>query len=126
MLQFSWNSLCCTFSLSAMATEKSELQVLEGNREFTTSLYKVLAETPGNVFFSPISVHVVLSMCYQGAKGTTAEKFASSLKVPTAAAAAEGYSVVMNRLNSIPNVTLLMANKILWRAMNSCQNSATL
>ncbi|XP_063929864.1 leukocyte elastase inhibitor-like [Zophobas morio] len=95
-----------------MATEKSELQVLEGNRDFTTSLYKVLAETPGNVFFSPISVHVVLSMCYQGAKGTTAEKFASSLKVPTSAAAAEGYSVVMNRLNSIPNVLLLMANKI--------------
>ncbi|XP_063903050.1 leukocyte elastase inhibitor-like [Zophobas morio] len=95
-----------------MAKTRPELEVLKGITQFTTDLYKVLAKTPGNVIFSPISVHAVLSMSYQGAKGTTAEKFASTLKVPAAAAAAEGYNFVMNRLNSVPNVTLLMANKI--------------
>ena len=95
-----------------MAKRNPELEVLESNRQFTTDLYNVLAKAPGNVIFSPISVHAVLSMSYQGAKGTTAEKFASTLKVPTAAVAAEGYSIVMNRLNSVPNVTLLMANKM--------------
>ena len=95
-----------------MAKQTAKLQVLESNRQFTTTLYNVLAEKPGNVVFSPISVHAVLSMSYKGAKGTTAEKFASILQVPTAAAAAEGYNIVMNRLNSIPYVTLLTANKI--------------
>ncbi|KAJ3654857.1 hypothetical protein Zmor_014015 [Zophobas morio] len=95
-----------------MAKQTAKFQVLESNRQFTTTLYNVLAERPGNVVFSPISVHAVLSMSYQGAKGITAEKFASILQVPTAAAAAEGYNIVMNRLNSIPNVTILMANKI--------------
>ncbi|KAJ3654848.1 hypothetical protein Zmor_014006 [Zophobas morio] len=90
-----------------MDKKTSKHQVLESNRHFTTTLYAVLAEAPGNVFFSPISVHALLSMSYQGAQGTTAEKFASTLKVPTAAAAAQGYNIVMNRLNSVPNVTLL-------------------
>ncbi|KAJ3654859.1 hypothetical protein Zmor_014017 [Zophobas morio] len=95
-----------------MANETAEFQVLESNRQFTTNFYNLLAERPGNVFFSPISVHAVLSMSYQGAKGTTAEKFASTLKVPAAADVADGYRVVMNRLRSIPNVTLLMANSV--------------
>ncbi|XP_063903064.1 leukocyte elastase inhibitor-like isoform X9 [Zophobas morio] len=99
-------------SSSTMAEKTAELQVLESNRQFTTSLYNVLAEKAGNVFFSPISVHAVLSMSYQGAKGTTAEKYAATLNVPEAKAAAEGYNVVMNRLNSVPNVTLLMANRV--------------
>lgn len=91
-----------------MDKKTSKHQVLESNRHFTTTLYTVLSETPGNVFFSPISVHAFLSMSYQGAQGTTAEKFASTLKVP----AAQGYNIVINRLNSVPNVTLLMANRI--------------
>ncbi|KAJ3665415.1 hypothetical protein Zmor_000911 [Zophobas morio] len=96
-----------------MADKTAELDILCSNSKFTVNLYNVLIETsPGNIIFSPISIHAVLSMAYQGAQGTTAEKFASTLKIPEAKTAKEGYNVVMNRLNSIPNVTLLMANKV--------------
>ncbi|RZC38305.1 serine protease inhibitor 3/4-like, partial [Asbolus verrucosus] len=95
-----------------MAENTAELQVLQGNNQFATNLYKILSQTEGNVFFSPISVHAGLSMAYQGALGTTAQHFAAALQVPEAKAAGEGYNAIMNRLNSIENVTLLMANKI--------------
>ena len=96
-----------------MAEKTTELQVLDSNSQFTTNLYNALNETsPGNIIFSTISLHAVLSMAYQGARGTTAEKFASTLKIPEAKIATEGYNIVMNRLNSVPNVTLLMANKV--------------
>ncbi|XP_063903041.1 leukocyte elastase inhibitor-like isoform X1 [Zophobas morio] len=96
-----------------MAEKTAELEVLDSSSQFTTNLYNVLAETsPGNIIFSPISVHAVLSMAYQGAQGTTAQKFASTLKIPEAKVARDGYNVIMNHLNSVPNVTLLMANKV--------------
>ncbi|XP_068904923.1 uncharacterized protein [Tenebrio molitor] len=104
--------LAASLTASTMAENTAELQVLQGNNAFTNNLYKVLAEKEGNVFFSPISVHAVLSMAYQGALDTTAEKFANTLQIPKAKAAAEGYNEIMKRLNSVTNVTLLMANKV--------------
>ncbi|XP_063903037.1 alaserpin-like isoform X2 [Zophobas morio] len=89
------------------------LQVSDSSSQFTNNLYNVLAETsPGNIIFSPINLHAVLSMVYQGAQGTTAEKFASSLKVPEAKIARDGYSVIMQRLISVPKVSILIANKV--------------
>ncbi|XP_064212921.1 serine protease inhibitor 3/4 isoform X4 [Tribolium castaneum] len=99
-------------SASTMAEIASELQVLQGNNQFTSKMYKLLSQKKGNIIFSPISMHAVLSMAYQGAQGSTAEHFASTLQVPEAKIAAEGYSEVMKRLNSVQNVTLLMANKV--------------
>ncbi|KAJ3654865.1 hypothetical protein Zmor_014021 [Zophobas morio] len=88
-------------------------KVLDSNNQFTVNLYNVLVgSSPGNIIFSPISIHAVLSMAYQGARGTTAEKFASTLNVPETKVAREGYSVVMNRLNFLSDVTLLMANRV--------------
>ncbi|KAJ3654869.1 hypothetical protein Zmor_014024 [Zophobas morio] len=96
-----------------MAEKPAEFQILDSNTQFTVDLYNVLKETsPGNMIFSPISIHAVLSMAYQGARGTTAENFASTMKIPDAKIARKGYNTVMNRLNSVPNVSLLMANKI--------------
>nr|AWD77173.1 serpin [Anatolica polita] len=99
-------------SSSTMAENKADLQVVQGNNHFSNDLYKVLSGNEGNVFFSPISVHAVLAMAYQGAQESTAEVFAACLKVPDAATAAEGYNAVMSKLNNVPNVTLLMANKV--------------
>ncbi|KAJ3654861.1 hypothetical protein Zmor_014018 [Zophobas morio] len=96
-----------------MADKTAKLEVVESNNQFTTNLYNVLSKSSsGNIIFSPISVHAVLSMAYQGARGTTAEKFASTLNIAEANIAGEGYNIVMNHLNSVPNVTLLMANKV--------------
>jgi serpin B len=121
--------LTALLSPSIMAENTAELQVLQGNSAFTNNLYKVLAEKEGNVFFSPISVHVVLSMAYQGALDTTAEKFANTLHVPKAKAAAEGYNEIMKRLNSVTNVTLLMANKVFlmegFQLLSDFENAVT-
>ena len=105
---------CALLLSTTMVLKTAEaLQVSDSSSQFTNNLYNVLAETsPGNIIFSPINLHAVLSMVYQGAQGTTAEKFASSLKVPEAKIARDGYSVIMQRLISVPKVSILIANKV--------------
>jgi len=96
----------------AMSQKDELLAVIKGTGHFTTKLYNILAERPGNVFFSPISAHAVLSMAYQGAQGPTLEAFGKSLDVPNHPAAAIGYKDIINHLNNVSDVQLLMANKI--------------
>ncbi|XP_076270449.1 serine protease inhibitor 3/4-like isoform X5 [Rhynchophorus ferrugineus] len=92
---------------------KEELQtVIQGNGLFTKQLYSVLAKKEGNVFFSPISVHAVLSMAYQGAGGSTYEALTNSLNVPNHSIAAKGYNSVLGQLNNVSGIELSMANKI--------------
>uniref|UniRef100_A0A1Y1KYH2 Serpin domain-containing protein n=1 Tax=Photinus pyralis TaxID=7054 RepID=A0A1Y1KYH2_PHOPY len=90
------------------------LQVVTGNSKFANKFYNILAEEEKgkNVFFSPISAHIVLSMAYQGAAGTTADAFSSSLHLGNENIAATGYHHVMSSLNSIKDVKLHIANKI--------------
>ncbi|XP_018579751.1 serine protease inhibitor 3/4 isoform X4 [Anoplophora glabripennis] len=96
-----------------MAEEQKELKaVLHGNGELTKNLYNILAKKPGNVFFSPISIHAILSLVYQGSRGRTQEAFTKALNVPDVRVAAKGYKDVMSRLNSVKDVTLLIANKV--------------
>lgn len=94
-----------------MASENTE-KVLKANSDFTTNLYQVLSRKEGNLIFSPISAHTVLSLAYQGAAGNTAQSFATTLKLQDANVAATGYSNVMQSLNNVQNVTLHIANKI--------------
>jgi len=62
---------------------------------------------PGNVFFSPISAHAVLSVAYQEAQGPTLEAFGKSLDVPNHPAAAIGYKDIINHLINVSDVQLL-------------------
>lgn len=100
-----------TVITTTMASENTE-KVLKANADFTTSLYQVLSKEEGNLIFSPISAHTVLSLAYQGAAGNTAQSFATTLKLQDANVAATGYSNVMQSLNNVQNVTLHIANKI--------------
>nr|CAH7743259.1 unnamed protein product [Callosobruchus chinensis] len=101
-------------SLAMTSAKDTQLEaVLKGNAEFTKKLYQVLSKTEGrNIFFSPISVHAVLSMVHQGSKGKTQQTLGEVLAVPGLTESAEGYQRVMKSLNSVKDVTLLIANKI--------------
>jgi len=53
--------------------------VLEGNTAFALALYDQLRTTPGNLFFSPLSISMTLAMLYAGAREKTAEQIARTL-----------------------------------------------
>lgn len=90
-------------------------QVLEGNAILTNSLYRVLAKQDGNVFFSPFSIHTILSTLHQGAEDETAKILADVLKIPDAKSTALAYKSILTELKSIEDAVLLMANKICIR-----------
>jgi serpin B len=43
------------------------------------NLYRLLAEKPGNLFFSPYSIAAALSMVHAGAAGKTRDEFSNLL-----------------------------------------------
>lgn len=96
-----------------MSEENSQLQsVLQGNGLFTKNLYNILAKSDGNIFFSPISIHAILTLTSQGSDGKTKEAFLKTLGVPSNEVSAEGYKSVMDKLNNVEDVALYMANKV--------------
>jgi len=52
----------------------------EGNTAFAFDLYQELREQDGNLFYSPHSISVALSMTYAGARGETAEQMGDTLR----------------------------------------------
>jgi serpin B len=90
-------------------------QVLEGNAILANSLYRILAKQDGNVFFSPFSIHTILSTLHQGAEDETAKILADVLKIPDAKSTALAYKSILTELKSIEDAVLLMANKICIR-----------
>ncbi len=66
--------------LQAQAGEAPTGAVVQGTAAFTLNLYRRLqARQPGNLFFSPYSVSLALSMAYAGARGETAAQMARVL-----------------------------------------------
>ena len=51
------------------------------NNRFALALYQHLADTDGNLFFSPYSIYTALMMTYAGAAGMTAEQMKQALAV---------------------------------------------
>ena len=49
------------------------------NNEFALGLYGQLRQYPGNLFFSPFSIHIALAMAQAGAKGQTAAQMSEVL-----------------------------------------------
>ena len=57
--------------------------IVEASNAFALSgLYAELATQPGNVFFSPASIHTALAMTYAGARGETEAQMAAALRLP--------------------------------------------
>lgn len=96
---------------STMANENAKAVVAANNR-LTGQLYQQIAQDNKNLIFSPLSLHTVLSLVYQGSAGNTEKAFQSVLGVPDKAKTAEGYGSVMAQLNNVANVTLEIANRV--------------
>ncbi|WP_461863337.1 serpin family protein [Thermococcus sp.] len=60
---------------------KLEKMAVSNNR-FAIDLYRELSGKDGNLFFSPYSIFVALSMVYEGTGGKTAEEMRSVLHIP--------------------------------------------
>ncbi len=68
-----------TPSNTPVATEEELDALVDGNTVFALNLYRVLADSDSNVFYSPHSISTVLAMMYAGARGETARQMASTL-----------------------------------------------
>ncbi len=65
---------------SSPAVGAAELaELVKGNNAFAFDLYRALREKEGNLFYSPYSLSVALSMTYAGARNATAQQMASTL-----------------------------------------------
>jgi serpin B len=67
---------------SSFDIEKINPTVVKGNTEFAFEIFKELNREDGNknIFISPLSISTALSMTYQGAKNTTRDGMAKTLR----------------------------------------------
>lgn len=74
--------------------------------EFAMRFYgQVASEEPGNLFFSPLSIHSALSMTYAGARGDTAAQMREVLAFeygPEEGSEHHAYSMLLESLNAAP------------------------
>lgn len=60
-------------------TPDNVAEVVAGNNRFALDLFHTVAETEGNLFFSPYSISTALAMTYAGAREETAAEMAETL-----------------------------------------------
>ncbi|KAK4878225.1 hypothetical protein RN001_010731 [Aquatica leii] len=88
---------------------------LNSNREFSANVYKELAkDNYGNFVACPISLDIILSLLYVGARGQTAKQLASTVILPRSNSLTKALiRIVLRTLKDQPDpVTLKIANKI--------------
>jgi serpin B len=74
-------SLMAWSGLGIAADNRANLDTLvQDNSVFAVDLYKTICTEKGNIFFSPYSISLALSMTYAGAGGNTAEQMRRALK----------------------------------------------
>ncbi|XP_063914251.1 antichymotrypsin-2-like [Zophobas morio] len=102
-------------------------EILEGNAAFANKIYQILSRTPGNVFFSPFSLHIVIAMAYQGSGNVTLETIQKVLQIPDPLSTAIGYQEITRNLTRLKKVVLHTAFKIYlrkeFRLLSSFENT---
>jgi serpin B len=72
----------------------------EDNNSFALPLFEQLRHSPGNLFFSPFSIHTALAMAHFGAKGETAAQMSEVLRISLSGDEPHGaLSDIIGRLN---------------------------
>ena len=67
-------------AIDTFATDESVESLSDSMNDFSLNIYKYISdELKGNVFFSPYSIFVALSMTYEGARGDTADQMKNIL-----------------------------------------------
>ena len=68
---------------AAAKTGKQDQEILvEAGNRFALDLYRELGAKPGNVLFSPYSIHSALGMVSAGARGRTEKEILRTLRIP--------------------------------------------
>lgn len=60
-------------------TEADLATLVDGNSTFALELYQAIKETDGNLFYSPYSISLALTITYAGARGETEQQMADTL-----------------------------------------------
>lgn len=98
-------------------TEMIDKKLIEANSRFAFKLFQEIIQTEGdqeNIFVSPTSVAIALSMLYNGAEGTTSEAMAKTLEIQGIDDINTGYGALKASLeNPEADVQLTIANS-LW------------
>ncbi|OFZ72431.1 MAG: hypothetical protein A3K03_09815, partial [Bdellovibrionales bacterium RIFOXYD1_FULL_44_7] len=93
-----------------------EKDLVNINNDFAFSLYRNLESKEGNIFLSPYSISVALSMAYVGARSATRDQMSKVLGFPLSDESAPLFSSLQERLKSVAgknDAELLIANA-LW------------
>lgn len=97
---------------------QSETQSFNANPQFNLKLFSAIAKTnrDRNIFVSPTSIAIALSMLYNGASGTTQQEIASLLslsKIDLKILNTTNASLLQNLQSADPSVDVAIANS-LW------------
>ncbi len=92
--------------------------LVAGTTAFAAALYARAAREPENIFFSPASVSVALTMTYAGARGETSTEMGRALQLPAFDPARLHATVgaLAAALGSAPGVELAIANALFGQA----------
>lgn len=101
------------------ATAEGVKSVVSANNQFALDLYSKYRSNNGNIFFSPYSISMAMTMTYEGAKGKTADQIRTVFHFPQNDSLRRyAFAWVYNDLNQVKsNYTLKTANA-LWAQKN--------
>ncbi len=119
------NLLGCTDSLRAEgvrvddsgSTSEGVKAVVNSNNQFAFDLYSQFKEDnkDENIFFSPYSISVALTMTYEGARGQTAKEMQSVLHIPDYANLRRpNFAKIINEINKKDKKYKLSTANALW------------
>lgn len=103
--------------VSSNSTANLVQDVVNSNNGFSNKLYGTVSSTvkSGNIFMSPLSVHTLLALIYQGSVKSTEQNIAAVLNLPGKQETGQGYKGLISYLRNTPGVILKTANKVYVR-----------